>query len=78
MNTPVNASTAPSRASLVPEMSITQYATKNSTEMMAGVPSPPFRIKAPKGAPIRKNMKHATDSANFFKISMSILRRVKT
>ena len=78
MKTPVNASTAPSRASFVPEMSITQYATKNNTDIMAGVPSPPFLIKAPNGAPMKKKIRQATDNANFFRISMSILRSVNT
>lgn len=68
MKTPWNGPTAPSRASLVPEMSITQYATKKRTEMMAGVPSPPFLIRAPNGAPMKKKIRHATESANFFRI----------
>ena len=76
MKTPAAAEMAPSLASFVPEMSITQYATKKSTEMMAGVPSPPFLMRAPSGAPMKKNMKHAIATANFFSFSTSILLRV--
>ncbi len=72
MNTPWKGATAPSLASFVPEMSITQYTTKNSTDMIAGVPRPPFLIRAPRGAPMKKNIRHASESANFFNISMSI------
>ena len=77
MNTPMDGVMAPSLANLVPVMSITQYSTKNRTEMMAGVPSPPFLIRAPNGAPMKKNMKQARERANFFSISTSILLRRK-
>ena len=76
-NTPWNGPTAPSLASLVPEISITQYATKNSTDMIAGVPRPPFLIRAPSGAPMKKKMKQAIAIANFLRISMSIFLSVK-
>ena len=75
-NTPLNGLTAPSRASFTPEISITQYATKNNTDMIAEAPSPPFRIRAPSGAPIKKKIKQAIDRANFLSISMSISRRM--
>ena len=58
MNAPQNGGTAPSLANLVPEISMTQYNTKNSTEMMALTPKPPFPINAPRGAPMKKSMKH--------------------
>ena len=74
MKAPENAPMAPSRASLVPEMSTTQYSTKNSTETMALVPSPPLRIREPSGAPIKKRMKQARACANFFRSSMSVCR----
>ncbi len=77
-NTPTAADTAPSLASFVPVMSITQYKTKNRTAIMADIPSPPLRINAPKGAPIKNRIKHASASANFFSSSTSVLRRMKT
>lgn len=34
--------------------------------MTSGVPRPPLRMMAPRGAPIKKNMMHANESVNFF------------
>ena len=64
MNAPQNGGTAPSLANLVPEMSMTQYNTKNSTEMMALTPKPPFPINAPRGAPMKKSMKQKRQMQN--------------
>ena len=72
MNAPVDASMAPSLASFVPEMSMTQYSTKKSTEIIALVPSPPLRISEPSGAPMKKRMKQARACANFLRSSMSV------
>ena len=35
------------------------------TEITTGVPNPPLRIIAPKGAPIKKNTIQANESVNF-------------
>ena len=45
--------------------------------MIAGVPRPPLRMSAPRGAPMKKNMRQAIERANFFRISMSMSLRVK-
>ncbi|CCZ43661.1 unknown [Bacteroides sp. CAG:545] len=76
MNTPAAAVIAPSRASFVPVISTTQYSTKNRTAMMAETPSPPFRINAPRGAPMKKRMKQANASANFLSSSTSVRLRM--
>ena len=73
MNTPAAAETAPSRASLVPVMSTTQYSTKNITAMMADTPSPPLRMNAPRGAPMKNRRKQANAPANFLSSSTSVL-----
>ena len=36
------------------------------TEITIGVPKPPLRIIAPRGAPTKKNIKQAKDKVNFF------------
>ena len=74
MKLPMNAEVAPSRASFVPEMSTTQYRTKNRMETTAGVPRPPLRIREPIGAPMKKRMKQARAWAYFFQISTSLNR----
>ena len=86
-NTPIGSSTiedikapssgdmAPSLASLRPDVSTTQYNTKKSAETMTGVPSPPLRMMAPRGAPMKKNIKHANERVNFRSDSRSIRRR---
>ena len=38
---------------------------KRMTEMTTGIPNPPLRMMAPKGAPIKKNTKQAKESVNF-------------
>ena len=76
MNLPTNALAAPSLASFSPLISTTQYSTKNSTEMMAGVPRPPFRISAPKGAPMKNSSRQARACAYFLHISTSVRRRI--
>ena len=35
-----------------------------STETTTGIPNPPFRIIAPRGAPIKKKIKQAKDKVN--------------
>ena len=75
MKSPSAAEVAPSRASLVPEMSTTQYRTKNRMDRTAGVPSPPFRIREPIGAPMKNSRKQARAWAYFFQISTSVQRR---
>ena len=77
INTPISGETAPSLASFFPEMSITQYNTKNITEMIAELPRPPFFRMAPSGAPMKKKMKQAMARANLLKISMPMHLRVK-
>ena len=68
MNTPRTGPTAPSLASFSPEMSMTQYATKKSTDMIAETPSPHLRMIAPRGAPMKKKIRHAKAMANFLRI----------
>ena len=75
MKSPMNGEVAPSRASFVPEMSTTQYRTKNRMDTTAGVPSPPLRMREPIGAPMKKRMKQARAWAYFFQISTSLKRR---
>ena len=72
---PMDASTEPSRASLVPEMSTTQYSTKNSTATITLVPRPPFLMSAPRGAPMKNSIRQASAWANFLYNSMSVLLR---
>jgi hypothetical protein len=38
---------------------------KMKADITTGSPSPPFLTIAPKGAPIKKNTKHAIESVNF-------------
>ncbi len=45
-----------------------------NTEMMIGMPSPPLRMMAPKGAPMKKKMMHCNARANLFCASSSWLR----
>ena len=75
MKLPMNGVAAPSRASFVPEMSTTQYRTKNRMDTTAGVPSPPVRMREPMGAPMKKRMKQASAWAYLFQISTSLRRR---
>ena len=75
MNAPSSGDMTPSLASFLPDISTTQYSTKNSADTITGVPSPPLRIIAPRGAPMKKNMKHAKDNVNFLRYSRSILLR---
>ena len=42
-----------------------------STDTTTGMPNPPLRIIAPKGAPIKKNTKQANDNVNFLCHSIS-------
>ena len=44
--------------------------------MIAGVPRPPFLIRAPRGAPMKKKIRQAIDRANFLRISMSMSLKV--
>src|SRR5208283_5605501 len=39
--------------------------------MTTGIPRPPFRIIAPRGAPIKKKIKQAADNVNFLHHSIS-------
>ena len=75
MKSPMKGVVAPSRASFVPEMSTTQYRTKNRMDTTAGVPRPPLRMSEPMGAPIKNRMKQASACAYFFQISTSDMRR---
>ena len=36
-----------------------------NTEMMTGTPSPPLRMMAPKGAPMKKKIRQESDSVTF-------------
>ena len=69
MKAPINGVISPSFASFFPDMSTTQYTAKKSIEITTGVPSPPFLIIAPSGAPMKKNMIQAMESVNFLKVS---------
>jgi len=42
-----------------------QKRIKKMVEMTAGSPSPPFRMIAPSGAPIKKSRKQAIEKVNF-------------
>ena len=74
---PIKAVVAPSLASLVPEMSTTQYKTKKRMETMAEVPSPPLRMRAPSGAPIKKRIRQARAWAKRLNFSTSARARMK-
>ena len=50
---------------------IQQYKTNTSTDITNGKPSPPLRIIAPRGAPIKNNSKQAIESVNFLCHSIS-------
>ena len=39
---------------------------KSITDTTMGMPSPPLRMMAPKGAPIKKKMRQASERVNFF------------
>lgn len=45
------------------------------TDTTIGIPSPPFLIIAPKGAPIKNNITHAKERANFLWYSILCLLR---
>ena len=45
-----------------------------STDMMIGIPNPPFRMMAPSGAPMKKKMMHCKARAYLFCASSSWLR----
>ena len=72
MNAPMASFILPSLASLTPLVSTTQYPTKSRVEMMTGVPRPPLRMMAPRGAPMKKNSRQASDRENFLNISTNI------
>ena len=38
--------------------------------MMTGTPKPPFRMIAPNGAPIKKNIKHESATVNLLIVSI--------
>ena len=69
MNLPTKALVAPLLASRSPVMSMTQYSTKNSMEITAGAPMPPFLRMAPTGAPMKNSSRQASACAYFFQIS---------
>ena len=43
---------------------------KRKTEMTTGMPRPPLRMMAPKGAPMKKKMRQAKERVNFLCISV--------
>ena len=47
---------------------------KMSTDTTTGIPSPPFRMMAPKGAPMKKKMRQASDKVILLCHSVSCLR----
>ena len=59
-----------SRANCSPDMDNTYQARKKSTEITVGIPNPPFLIMAPRGAPIKKNIRQAKDKVNFRWVSI--------
>ena len=52
-------------AAFLPVVERMWYKRKNRVEMTAGIPSPPFLTMAPRGAPIKKNIRQAKDRVNF-------------
>jgi hypothetical protein len=75
---PITGLRALSRANCSPDMDKTYQARKNRTEITVGIPSPPFLIMAPSGAPIKKNIRQANDSVNFRWVSIWYLLRRET
>ena len=63
---------------VAPQVETATPEVTNPTDITIGIPNPPLRMMAPNGAPMKKNIRHATDRANFLRISMSILLSVKT
>ena len=59
-----------SLANCSPDMDKTYQARKNRTDITAGMPSPPFLMMAPRGAPIKKKIRQAKDRVNFRWVSI--------
>ena len=57
-----------------PDMEMMYQVRKNRTEITVGIPSPPFRIMAPRGAPIKKKIRQAIERVNFLCISIWYFR----
>ena len=49
-----------------------------TTEMMTGMPSPPLRMMAPRGAPMKKKMRHDKASVNLLMASMLCSRKMRS
>ncbi len=71
---PVYGFRALSLANCSPDMERIYQARKNNTEITVGIPSPPFRIMAPRGAPMKKKIRQAMERVNFRWISIWYLR----
>ena len=51
---------------------------KITTEMTVGIPSPPLRMMAPKGAPTKKNITQASESVIFWCHSIQCVRTYRS
>ena len=56
----------PSRASFMPEVLMMYQKMKMMTEMTVGIPRPPLRMMAPRGAPTKKKTRQARESVIFW------------
>ena len=61
----------PPRAILNPVLSRMKKAINTNTDMMTGIPNPPFLMMAPNGAPIKKNIRQERASVNLRIASIS-------